>query len=297
MRLPFKNLVDLLKAFPDEQTCIDFIAEVRWAGKPYCPHCGNDNKIYKLGNPLLWKCSKCRQPFSIKVGTIFNESKISLQKWFMAIYLITAHKKGISSLQLGKDIGVTQKTAWFMNHRIRYALTNKSFDKLNGLVEIDETYVGGKAKNQKYKPAPIKTAVVGMIEREGNVRVIPVINTDNKTLVEVIKDNVDSDATLISDEHSGYSTVKTFMSHNTINHSVEYANGDIHTNTIEGFWSQLKRGIIGIYHQVSPKHLHRYCDEFAYRYNTRVIKDNQRFEYTFMRLSGRLDYKTLTERQ
>ncbi|HEX2786575.1 MAG TPA: IS1595 family transposase [Ignavibacteria bacterium] len=297
----FKSLVDLLKAFPDEQSCRDFVEKLRWNGKPECPHCKH-NEVYKFKDGKLWKCKKCRKQFTVKVGTIFEDSALPLIKWFMAMYLLTAHKKGISSLQLSKDIGITQKSAWHMLHRLRYAMTTKEFNKpLSNTVECDETYVGGKNKfkhwNKKSEGTGFqdKQAVFGMIERKGNVIALPVVKADAVTLVPIILDNVDRNATIMTDEFGGYYHLgKIYKEHGVINHqSKMYVRGEVHTQCIDNFWSLLKRGIIGIYHQVSPKHLHRYCNEFAYRFNTKESSDVNRFAYTFSQINGKLQYKTL----
>ena len=302
MRLPFKNLSDFHKAFPDELTCIEFVSEMRWNGKPVCTHCSSDKNAYKIQQGKKFKCSECRTNFTVKTGTIFEDSPISLYKWFLAIYLISSNKKGISSINLGQQIGVTQKTAWFMNHRIRFAMSNGSFEsELNNTVEIDETYFGGKNKNKHQSKrlsgtgTANKQAVFGMIERKGNVKAFPVKKTDGETLVPIIIENVAKGTNIMTDEHGAYYYLgNNDYKHEVVNHTQgQYVKGHIHTQNIENFWSLLKRGIYGIYHQVSPKHLHRYCNEYAFRFNSRVIENNQRFEYTFTKINGRLDYKTL----
>lgn len=295
------SLFNLLERFQNEQDCRDYLEQIRWNGKPKCPHCSHDS-VYKFKDGKLWKCAKCRKQFTVKVGTIFEESNISLRKWFTAIYIISAHKKGISSLQLSKDIKVTQKTAWFMNHRIRYAMTSKSFLMgLNNIVEADETYIGGLSKNKhrskrlKGTGTANKTPIFGMVERKGEVRAVPVIKADTNTLTDIIRKNLDKRAVLMTDDHGAYRKIHREFEHLVVNHTEgEYGVGMIHTNTIEGFWSLLKRGIIGIYHQVSPKHLHRYCDEFSFRYNIRESSDGVKFIHTLNRAKGkRLKYQTL----
>ncbi len=245
----------------------------------------------------MLKCSDCRKPFTVRVGTIFEESALPLQKWFMAIYILTAHKKGISSLQLSRDINVTQKTAWFMLHRIRYAVKTKSFNKpLTGTVESDESCFGGVHSGKTGRGSENKVPVFGMVERGGEIRTMPVKDVKRKTLQSIIYTNVAKGSTIMSDEWWAYRGLSQDYIHHTIGHlKKEYVRGGIHTQTIEGFWSLMKRGINGIYHSVSPKHLQRYCDEYAYRYNSRKINDSERFVSTLGQLSGRLTYKKLIE--
>jgi transposase-like protein len=287
------NLVGFTDRFPDEQSCIEYLSEARWGGKPVCVHCGNPENIYRIANGKLYKCSRCRKQFSVRIGTIFEDSP--LQKWFMAIYILTAHKKGISSLQLHRDIGVTQKTAWFMLHRIRYAIATNSFNKpLTGTVEADETYVGGKAA--KFRPAKEKSVVFGMIQRGGEVRATAVPNAKIATLFPIIHKNLSKDATIMTDEAAVYDRLRAFYVHKKVNHLSEtYVKNDIHTNNIENFWSHLKRGVRGIQHHVSKDHLHRYVKEYEYRFNTRKESDFERFNGFFHRCAGRLTYKKLID--
>jgi transposase-like protein len=199
---PFNSLLDVVKRFPDEKACREYLAESRWHGKPICPHCGYSEKIYKMRDGALYACAKCRKQFTVKLGTMFEDSALSLQKWFMAIYLIMAHKKGISSVQLGKDIQVTQKTAWFILQRIRNAVrTNESGKSLNGIVEIDETFVGGKTHYFERDKNKKKMIVFGMLQRGGDVRANLVESTHKQVLYPIIKRNVSRDATVMTDEH------------------------------------------------------------------------------------------------
>jgi transposase-like protein len=293
----FNNFVDFGKRFPDEKACREYLAQARWNGKPVCPHCKNSEKIYRINDGKLYKCAKCMKQFTVRIGSIFEDSALPLQKWFMAIYILTAHRKGISSCQLARDVEVTQKTAWHMLHRIRYAIKNKSFNKpLEGIIEIDETFVGGKSHGMGggYMQ-PNKTAVFGMLQRQGEVRALPVSRVAGEILKPIIRQNISPDATIMSDEFTGYKTLKNeFKSHQVINHrKKEYARGEVSTNNIEAFWSLMKRGIFGTYHWTSKKHLYRYTDEFAYRYNSRKITDIERFHMFFRFCSGRLTYKEL----
>lgn len=304
-KMDFKNLLQLNEYFSNPQNCIDYLIAMRWPDENitcvFCEH----RKVYKLkGCRPHFKCASCNKQFSITKGTIFENSQVPLQKWYAAIYLISAHKKGISSVQLSVDIGVTQKTAWFMLQRIRYAVKVKGFmKKLFGVVQCDETYVGGKNKNRhahkrvrnaQGRSLKDKTPVFGIIETDGILYTQVVPDTKAETLKPIIHDLVKEGSIVVTDEWQAYKNMSQDYYHITLKHGEEeYARGGFHTNSIEGFWGLLKRGIFGIYHYVSPKHLHRYCDEFAYRYNTRKYKCYERFFEVMEQINCRLTYKEL----
>lgn len=299
----FKSILELINYFDTEAKCVEYLAFQRWGDNPTCPHCSHD-KVYELkGKNKRFKCASCRKQFSVRVGTIFEDSKISLKKWFTAIWLVTSHKKGISSLQLHRDINVTQKTAWFMLQRIRYALSYDFTDSLEGEVEADETYVGGKNKNRhnckkipqsQGRSSKDKTPVLGMVQRNGVLTAKTVEDVKAETLTREIINNVKESATIFTDEWLGYTSLKRIYDHSIVKHNKgEYVNGRIHTNTIEGFWSLLKRGIVGIYHFTSKKHLQKYVDEFVFRYNTRDFSESTRFDFYLNNCEGRLTYTQL----
>jgi len=304
MKSQFNSLIQLLDFFKDEETCKVYLGQQRWGDTPACPHCGC-TKAYVTNRGF--KCSEktCYKKFTVTTGTIFENTKIKLRTWFAAMYLVTAHKKGISSLQLSRDLQITQKTAWFVLHRIREMLREKAPQMLEGTVEADETYVGGKNKNRhaskkvensQGRSAKDKTPVVGLLQRDGKVVTHVVKDTDSKTLHPIMVKQVLSNSTLITDAYRSYNGLGKFYNHITIKHTEgNYITvGDKHTNNIEGFWSLLKRGIIGIYHNVSPKHLQKYCDEFGYRYNNREIKDCVRFADAVKKIgNARITYKAL----
>lgn len=303
----FKNLTDLLDYFKDEQTCIDYFAQKRWGGTPRCPYCNHD-KVYKINQGKRFKCAspECYKIFSVKVGSIFEDSNIPLRKWFVAIYLLTSHKKGISSVQLAKDIGICQKSAWHLEHRIREMLKVREPIMLNNSVEVDETYIGGKEGNRhlnkKHRSTPPlrsekdkgvggrsvrdKAVVLGLVERAGKVIAVHVPDAKAKTIIPQIEKHIAKGSTMLTDEWYAYGRL-TGYTHKTVQHGLKiYVQGEVHTNTIENFWSVLKRGLYGIYHFTSRKHLDRYLDEFCARYNTRELGEVERFDNFLAKSTG-----------
>ena len=303
------SFIQLIRDLKDEESCRVFLEETRWGGIPICPHCihqsaGCISSAYKLksgGNfKGLYKCKRCRQRFTVITGTMFEGSHVSLENWFYALYIFLSHKKGISSVQLAKDIGVTQKTAWFMLHRIRHNVENLFQVRFEKETQVDETYVGGKNRKRKNikgtqgRSTKIKTPVVGLISN-GQVQTIVVPNVRGEVLKSLIKVVVPIGSTVITDGLKSYQGLANDYIHEVVLHSErEYVNEKgFHTNTIEGFWSHLKRGLIGIYHLASPKYLARYCDEFAFRYNTRGVDDTIRFSVFLNSAVKRLKYHDL----
>jgi len=299
----FSSIFDLLKAFPDEQSCINHLEALRWNGNIISPF-DETSKVYKCaGNK--YKCKNTGKYFNVKTGTIFEDTKIPLQKWFMALYVFSSHKKGISSHQLAKDITVTQKSAWFMLHRLRYAFEHPAFREIMGNpIEIDESYFGGRDVNKHVKVREEqkagrgmvnKAAVFGMLERGGNIQAQVVTRVDGIGLKPLIYDAVPRGNRIISDGYGAYKDLNKDYKHDIIAHSQNkyFTKPDIHTNSIENFWSHMKRGIYGIYHHASPKHLQRYADEFALRYNTRKATTQARFDFVLSNITRRLTYKDL----
>lgn len=265
--MKFKNLVQFMAAFPDEKACRAYFDKVRFADGDYCPHCKHD-KINRFADGLRYRCASCKQDFTIKTGTLFGESKLPLRTWFIAIFLLTTSKKGISSIELAKLCGTTQKTAWYMDHRIREAM-QQGDGKLFGDVQMDETYIGGKhVRKDGFKK---KTPVFGMVEKGGKLRAYAVPHRGTEVLLPTIKEHVDKKAMLMTDEASTYKKLpKLGYQHGSVKHGKRHwkYNG-IDTNSIESFWATFKRGYHGTYHSMSKKHLQKYVDEFVFRHNMR----------------------------
>jgi len=310
-----KTLVEATREYADPDRALDEVADSRWHEKVVCPHCGADAPMF-LKTRRIWKCSKCRKQFSVKAGTVMEDSPIPLDKWLPAIWMIANNRNGISSWELSRALGVTQKTAWFMLHRIRLAMQDdKRGGKLRGEIEIDETFIGGKARNMhkaakakklegKGGGAVGKIGVQGLLERGGNIRVNVINDSTIGTLVPNVEENVEKGAHVYTDQLPSYFQLQGEYVHEVISHTEAYVNGQIHLNGLENFWSLLKRGLGGTYVSVEPFHLFRYVDEQAFRYNHRkhedgsVISDYERFKAALSQIvGGRLTYQQLTGKE
>jgi transposase-like protein len=309
-----KTLQEAITYFSNIDNCLAYLAKKRWPdGVVICPTCGG-KEVHFLKTRRLWQCvnEHARRQFSIKVGTIMEESAIGLDKWLCAIWMICNDKNGISSYEIHRAIGVTQKSAWFLGHRIRLALQNGSLAKMQGHVEVDETFIGGKArfmhKNKRAKmTAPglpkggaNKVIVGGILERGGKVRTQILENRERHTLHALVRDNVECGSQLSTDDCHSYWGLDKEYAHGIVDHAKEYVNGQVHTNGLENFWSLVKRGLKGTYISVEPFHLFRYLDEQVFRYNNRATKkhfvgDGDRFQLAISQLLGkRITYQELT---
>ncbi len=304
----FKSFSQMLEVLNTDNACREFLENIRWNGEPVCPHCGSQNKEhYKLNIKGefkgQYKCKDCRERFTVTVGTMFEGSHIPLRKWFIAMYIFSSHKKGISSHQLARDLGITQKSAWFMLGRLRNSFQAKTSVKFSGTTQADESFFGGKNKNRhahkkvkesQGRSVKDKTPVFGLLS-DGKVSTEIIPDTKATTLKPIIKSMVEKGAIVVTDEWNGYNGVKNDFQHEVVKHNANQfvTDSGYHTNSLEGFWSLLKRGIYGIYHSCSAKHLHTYCNEFAYRYNTREATDADRFALSLINAQERLTYKQL----
>lgn len=292
-----KTLLEAVTFFADFEHCRTFMVAARWSdGVVRCPRCESDHVTY-LEKARVWKCygRHDRPKFSLKVGTIFEDSSIPLEKWLPVVWLLANCKNGISSYEVAKAIGVTQKSAWFMLHRVRLAMQTGSFMKLKGEVEIDETYIGGKARNmhrdrrEKIKGGHHvgKVAVMGLLERHGEVRLHVVPNVRKKKLQKQVLKDVEPESEVFTDALKSYDDLFIKYQHSVIDHAESYAQGKVHTNGLENFWSLLKRAIHGTYISTMPFHLFRYLDEQAFRYNLRKLTDAERFLAVLRQIVGR----------
>ena len=267
------SLMEMFKRFPDQTTARRYMEAQRWPYGPVCPYCKEGERIHSRKGGY-YRCNACREDFTVRTGTVMERSHIPLQKWLYAMYMLVTARKGISSVQLHTELSISQKSAWFMLHRLREACRDKD-SSLSGIVEIDETYVGGKQRN-KHADKKVegrgtvgKAPVLGMRQRGGKVIAMPIKMTDKGTIQDIIFKHIEEDTTIYTDEHRSYDGLdEEGYEHDTVNHSAgEYVDGDVHTNNIESVWAVFKRGLKGIYHHVSVKHLGRYVDEFAFRLN------------------------------
>lgn len=295
------NIFQITKRFSTKQKAIEFFEQVRWQGKVSCVYCQSDKVCkHKDSRQNRWQCWHCKKSFSVTQGTIFHDTRLPLNKWFMLMALMLNAKKGLSSCQAARDLGMRQPTVWSMMHRIRKAMETDQAQLLRDVVEMDETYIGGKPRKGKDKddddkPASPrgrgrkKTPIVGMVERGGSVKTIVASKYElkGKDLKKLVRKHIDLEETiLVTDEYKGYLGMKNLICHLSVNHQKTFADGDVHTNTIESFWAILKRGMIGQFHKVSKKYLQSYLHEFEYRYNRRNA-DNR---VTFENLLGRACY-------
>lgn len=272
------DMTDYFKHFSTDKACREYLVNKFWKNGPVCPYCGNKKKIYKYKSRDVHKCSKCEKQFTITTGTIFSDSRLPLHKIFLAYYLISCNKKGISSTQLARALGVSQKSAWYLAHKIRSSFKRTSKEKLKKIVEVDETYIGGKHKGKRGRGSQNKTPVFGMLERNGELVIMPVSDTKRKTLEPIILLNVKKGTYIMSDEWWAYTKLYRNYKHDFIRHGQkEYVRGKIHVNSLEGAWSHLKRALRS-HVRPSRKHLAKYCDEFAFKYNTRKEVDFFRFD-------------------
>jgi transposase-like protein len=282
----------------NEEAAREYLEQVRWPDGAICPHCGSIG-AYKLQPKVtskrpvrsgVWKCKACRKQFTVTVGTVFEDSHIPLYQWLSAIQFLCASKKGISAHQLHRMLDITYKSAWFMAHRIRYAMGQPPLaEKLLGIVEADETYIGGKARGKRGRGAENKTPVFALVQRGGDVRSFKTEQVTAKNLKAMIRENVLKDSTIMTDEFLAYRGLgKEFADHQTVNHGTkEYVRGNAHVNSAEGYFSILKRGIIGTYHHVSKQHLDQYLNEFNFRYNSRKVDDAFRMILAIQGVKGK----------
>lgn len=303
-----------------DEECRTYLEKMRWPNGVACPTCGTlepyrITRKSKTKNVVqtLFKCRGCKQQFTATVGTIFEDSKIPLSKWFAAIYLMCASKKGMSAHQLHRQLDITYKSAWFMCHRVREAMRTKFPELLKGTIEADETYIGRKPRGHpvwkeriqdeiqmgirpkpSHHPRMDKAPVFGMLERKGKVRTTILSNVDGNTVRPIMTQNIELEKSrLVTDAHSAYRLIKEYLPHDVVHHELTYVDGDIHIQGIENYWSLLKRGIYGVFHHVDARYLPSYLNEFEFRFNARKIDDGDRFASLMMQTEGNLPWKSL----
>jgi len=278
-------VAQLPRACLEEAAAVEFMERQRWGDTPFCPHCGCTN-VYKMvdgktgerNRRFLWRCHECKRQYTVRIGTVFEDSRIPLRHWNYAFWRACTSKKGVAALEIQRQTGLSYKSALFMMHRIRFAMTDDNAPKLTGIVESDETWCGGHVKGKGAAYTGNKVAVQALVQRGGPLRARAIGRVTVRNLRNVLTELVDDDATLMTDDWKGYKVIaRRFKGHETVNHSIgEYSRGDCHVNTCEGFFALVKRGLHGIYHSVSKKHLHRYLAEFEFRYNGRELEDGER---------------------
>lgn len=296
-----QTLQQAILYFANLDIATEFVKALRWPSGVTCPHCQSTAYSY-ISTRRIWKCKTCRKQYSVKVGTIFEDSPLGLDKWLPAVWLIANAKNGISSCEIARSLGVTQKTAWFMLHRIRLAMQNGSFEKMSGEVEADETYIGGKAGNMhewKRETRRDKAIVFGLLERHGGrVKTKVIENTKKETLEKAIGENVERGAMVYTDEFPSYRNIEPDFGHMVINHAERYVSGRVHTNGIENFWSLFDRSMLGTYTHCESFHLFRYLDEQSFRFNERKTNDAVRFVKVISAVnSKRITYAKLTNNE
>jgi transposase-like protein len=289
------TLVEAIRYFADPEVCVRFVAAVRWPHGPECPACKGTEHFY-LKTRRIWKCKACERQFSVKVGSIFEDSAVPLDKWLIAFWMLVNCKNGVSSYEIKRDVKVTQRTAWFMLQRLRLAKQTKSFAKLSGSVEVDESFIGGRARNMhadrrarkiRGTGPEGKAIVAAVLERGGKVHATVVPKRRKEQLHALVHENVEAGSALYSDALKSYDGLSDKFVHQVIDHAEAYVDGQVHTNGLENFWSLLKRGINGTYVSVEPYHLFRYVDEQAYRFNHRKETDAERFIGALSQIAGR----------
>ncbi len=300
----FKNYLQVLDYFKDDKTCEEYIIQRRWKNKPCCPHCKSD-RVYRTNRGL--RCGnrkECGKKFSVRNGTIFEHSNIKLRYWFAAMYLFSSSKRGISSWDMANKLGITQKSSWYMLHRLRKVMEQKHKQPMKGVIMADESFCGGKNKNRHFdkkvkksqgRSFKDKTPVLGLLDETGHLRTFRVVNTSSKQIMPLVRQHVEPGATLITDEWHAYNDAQLLYDHHVVHHNLgKYkSNSGMSTNAVENVWSHFKRSITGVYYQVSRRHLPKYLDEFTFKFNTRQLTNSERFETVFDNIGQTLPYKEL----